>query len=107
MFGRDAVLNISFIADWQYIKDRKQKLILQNNKKENKTRRAHQYKVGDKVMIKEDPNRKHGSDRYSGPHTLTQVNDNGTVKLTKVARRRRGGAVTETWNIRNIDPCLD
>ena len=35
VFGRDAFLNILFEADWQYIKDRKQKLILQNNKREN------------------------------------------------------------------------
>jgi transposase InsO family protein len=105
VFGRDALLNVSFVADWQYIKERKQKLILQNNKKENKTRRPHQYQVGDRVMIKEDPNRKHGADRYSGPFTLTQVNNNGTVKLSKVARR--GGAVIETWNVRNIDPCMD
>ena len=105
VFGRDALLNISFQADWQYIKDRKQKLILQNNKKENKTRIPHQYGVGDRVMIKQGPHRKHGSDRYSGPFTVTHVHDNGTVKLSKVALH--GGAVIETWNIRNLDPCMD
>ena len=31
VFGHDALLNILFKADWQYIKERKQKLILQNN----------------------------------------------------------------------------
>ena len=36
VFGRDALLNISFVADWQYIKERKQNLILQNNQRENK-----------------------------------------------------------------------
>ena len=35
LFGHDALLNMSFKADWQYIKDHKQKLILQNNKREN------------------------------------------------------------------------
>ena len=35
VLGRDALLNVSFEADWQYIMDRKQKLILQNNKCEN------------------------------------------------------------------------
>ena len=39
VFGRDALLNISFQADWEYIKERKQKLILQNNARENATRR--------------------------------------------------------------------
>ena len=32
VFSRDAMHNVGFKADWQYIKDRKQKLILQNNK---------------------------------------------------------------------------
>jgi hypothetical protein len=35
VFGRDAVLNTKFEADWKYIRDRKQKLIEQNNKQEN------------------------------------------------------------------------
>jgi len=56
-------------------------------------------------MVNLDPHQKHGSNRYSGPHTVSQVNDNGTVKLAKVAPG--GGAVYETWNIRNLDPCMD
>ncbi len=105
VFGRDALLNVSFEADWQYIKERKQCLILQNNKRENANRITHQYQVGDHVMVKLDPNRKHGSDRYSGPHNVTQVFDNGTVKLSKVASN--GRAVYETWDIRNLTPCMD
>ena len=53
-------------------------------------------------MIRLAPSRKHGSDEFSGPHTLTAVNDNGTVTLRKDAN---GGAVYETWNIRNLEPC--
>jgi len=37
-----------------------------------------------------------------GPMRITQVYDNGTVKLTKVADN--GGAVSQTWNIRNVEP---
>ena len=36
VFGRDMIFNIKHVANWQSIKDRKQKLINQNNKKENK-----------------------------------------------------------------------
>ena len=104
VFGRDALLNISFQADWEYIKERKQKLIRQNNHRENATRKPYTYGVGDRVMIMQDPNRKHGSDRFIGPFTVTQVNNNGTVKLSKNADT--GGAVHETWNIRNLEPCL-
>jgi len=34
VFGRDAMLNASFQADWQFIKEQKQRLIIQNNKRE-------------------------------------------------------------------------
>ena len=102
VFGRDALLNVSFEADWQYIKARKQKLIVQNTIKENAKRVPHTYNVGDTVMIRLHTQRKHGSDKYTGPHTLTTVNDNGTVTLRKDAN---GGAVHETWNIRNLEPC--
>ena len=46
VFGRDALLNVSFEADWQYIKERKQHRILQNNKKENAKQRNHTYHPG-------------------------------------------------------------
>ena len=102
VFGRDALLNVSFEADWQYIKERKQRLILQNNKRENRTRIPHTYSQGDQVMIKDDPGRKHGHPLYEGPYTVVRVNDNGTVALSKAAP---GGAVYTTWNIRNVYPC--
>ena len=104
VFNRDALLNISFEADWQYIKERKQKLIVQNNKRENTTRINHQYHLGDEVMVHRDPNRKHGTAQYQGPYTITRVNDNGTVKLSRATPA--GGAVFETWNIRNIYPSM-
>ena len=104
MFGRDAILNISFDADWQHIKERKQGLILQHNKRENAKRIPHEHSPGDRVMVRLNPNREHGSDRYDGPFTITDVNDNGTVRLSKATN---GGAVYQTWNIRNLDQCKD
>ena len=102
VFGRDALLNISFQADWNYIKERKQHRILQNNKRENATRIPHTYQVGDQVMVKQDPHRKLEGARFDGPYTVTKVNDNGTVQLSKATN---GGAVLTTWNIRNVKPC--
>ena len=103
VFGRDALLNVGFQADWEYIKERKQALILQNNKRENATRKDHVCSVGDHVMVQQDPSRKHGQPFHKGPYTVSQVNDNGTVKLTKPGA---GGALTQTWNVRNLDPCM-
>jgi hypothetical protein len=104
VFGRDALLNVSFEADWQYIKERKQNLILQNNKRENAKRRDHTYSEGDRVMIEADPNRKLDGARFIGPYTVLKVNDNGTVQLSKAAP---GGAEFTTWNIRQLRPCRD
>ena len=102
IFGRDAFLNVSFEADWQYIKQRKQRLIVQNNRQENAKCVPHTYRVNNKVMIRLEPSRKHGSDKYDGPHTLTAIKNNGTVTLRRDAN---GGAVYETWNICNLEPC--
>jgi hypothetical protein len=102
VFGRDALLNVSFQADWDYIKEQKQHRILQNNKKENAKRIPHTYNIGDQVMVKDDPHRKLSEARFSGPYTVTQVYDNGTVQLSKGTN---GGAVLTMWNIRNVKPC--
>jgi hypothetical protein len=60
VFGRDAIHNVKFQADWQYIKERKQRLINQNNERENAKCTPHDYKVGDQVMIEQYQHRKYG-----------------------------------------------
>jgi transposase InsO family protein len=105
VFGRDAILNIQFQADWQYIKEQKQRIINQNNERENAKRIPHTYQVGDRVLILQHQQRKHGEPRYTGPHTVDRVNDNGTLRLRQ--ELARGGAVYRTWNIRNVFPYKD
>ena len=100
VFGRDAIMNIKHEANWKFIRERKQKLIEQNNKKENAKRIPHDYKVGEKVLYRADPSSKFGADAYEGPYEVVKVNDNGTVRMRK-------GAVTDTVNIRNIHPYRD
>ena len=58
VFGRDAVLNISYQANWTSIKDQKQIFIKKKNALENKNRKDHIYKIGNKVMIKQDQSSK-------------------------------------------------
>ena len=48
VFGRDDILNIKHVANWEQIRQRKQLRINHNNKRENMRRNNHQYKVGDK-----------------------------------------------------------
>ena len=103
VFGRDSFLPVSFEADWSYIANRKQRLIVQNNKRENAKRIPYDYSVGDSVRIVHDPHRKHGDDVTKGPFVITKVNDNGTVQLRM--ELPSGNAKYETWNIRQIRPC--
>ena len=59
VFGRDAILNIKHVADWEHIWQHKQLQINHNNKRENMRRNNHQYKVGDKILVKHKKNSKH------------------------------------------------
>ena len=77
VFGRDMVLNIQHIANWRAIAERKQKLINQNNERENKKRISHQYQIGDKVLLN---------------------------RLERVLPKLRINTTEKTINIRNINP---
>jgi hypothetical protein len=97
VYNRDAIHNIRFEADWQYIKERRQKVIVQNNDRENAARIPHTYSVGEQYQ-----HRKYGSPRYKGPYTVDTVNDNGIIRVRHITAN--GGAVYQLWNIRNIHP---
>jgi protein associated with RNAse G/E len=97
VFGRDAILNIKFDANWKLIRERKQRVINANNQKENNKRIPHQYRVGDKVLYRVDSLSKYSENPYDGPYEIVQVNTNGTVWL-------KMDAVTDTVNIRLLKP---
>jgi hypothetical protein len=56
VFGRDMVLPIKFMADWGPIEQQRQKEMVHNNRRENSSRISHDYKVGDKILIKNQAN---------------------------------------------------
>ncbi len=97
IFGRDAMLNIKFQADWQLIKQLEQIKIHQNNMRENNKRIPHQYKVKDKVLYLIHTKAKYADNPYKGPYEITKVNTNGTVQLCM-------GVIYETVNIRLLKP---
>ena len=51
VLGRDAILNVGFQANWEYLRLQKLKQIKHNNLRENAKRIPHQYAMGDEVMI--------------------------------------------------------
>ena len=99
VFGRDMIWNISHVANWQYIKERKQQRINENNKNENKKRREHDYQVGEKILLNRPNPRKLETPR-EGPYEIIQVHSNGTVTIRK-------GTVDKRINIRQIQPFLE
>ena len=100
VFGRDAILNTKFEANWEMIRKNKQRRIKYNNEQENKKRKDYTYQVGQKVLVKTEQNRKYGKNPYQGIYEVTEVHNNGTVTLRK-------GAVTQTFNICMIHPYLE
>ena len=97
VFGRDMILPISWQANWEQLRARRQEMISHNNARENATRIEHEYKEGDKVLY-----RKHGTLRKlsaprRGPYTVTRVYTNGTLRIKR-------GAISERANIRHIWP---
>ena len=99
VFGRYAILNINHVADWEHIRQRKQLRINHNNKRENMRRNNHQYKVGDKILVKRKKHSKHELE-FMGPIPITQINNNGTVRFKK-------GFINHATNILRIKPFFD
>ena len=98
VFGRDAVLSIPHIANWRYIKDRKQSIIRQNNQRENAKRKDYVFKVNDLVLIKQAQTTKYGTDQFRGPYPIVSINDNGTLRV------REGSTLVDTYNVRQVAP---
>jgi hypothetical protein len=97
VFGRDAITNIMFEANWEEIREQKQKQIKENNKKENSKRLEHIYKEGDQVLHQKLTKSKYGQNPWDGPFKVKKVYDNGTVLIQK-------GVILERVNIRLIKP---
>ena len=55
----------------------------------------HTYKVGDSALVKNEQSTKYNKDAYNGPWTIQEVQDNGTVKISK-------RPVSDVYNIPNI-----
>jgi hypothetical protein len=98
VFGRDMLLNIPFKADWAAIQKRKQDLIGKGVVlRANQSRVPHQYCVGDAVFYHTPGKIPKMQQPQTGPHTVTQVYSNGTIRI-------RQGSVEETINIQNVTP---
>eukprot|EP00957_Ditylum_brightwellii_P033142 2511956-Ditylum_brightwellii.AAC.2 len=96
VFVRDHILNVKHEADWNDIKQRRDKLMRKNNEQEEK-RKTRKYQIGDKAMLKGNRATKYGTNAYSGAYPIEHMYNNGTVKI-------RINEVTDIVNLRNIKP---
>jgi hypothetical protein len=72
-----------------------------NKKRENFSRITHDYKVGDKVLLKKSGKHlKKKKAPRTGPHTFTAIYTNGTLRIQK-------GNVNERVNIRRLFPYFE
>ena len=97
IFGRDMLLNLPVVANWEQIRQRKQAQIDYDAARENRRRYTRDYQPGDEVLvIVKDPTKM--EDRMEGPYTVTQVFNNGTVAIQRTPN------VVERINVRRIKP---
>ena len=99
VFVQDAILNIMHVVDWEHIRQRKQLRTNHNNMRENMRQNNHQYKVGDKILVKSKKNSKHELE-FMGPFPITQINDNDMVCFQK-------GIINDATNIHIIKPFFE
>jgi hypothetical protein len=80
--------NISFRENWDQIQKRKNDIINKSNQKENKNKSQipYEYKVGDQVLLEKPGNPRKLSTCRTGPYPVTNVYNNGTIRIKKGIR---------------------
>ena len=98
VFGRDMIINATYLANWRAVNQNKMKRVLYDNARENKRRVDYDYQPGQQVyVINRDIKRKLSPDK-SGPFPIVAVHTNGTLTV------QRSPTVTERINIRRAHP---
>ena len=82
LFGRDNILNVKHVTNWEHIRQQKQARIYENNMRKNSHRIADEYALGKNIIIKLKEASKHEQESR-GPYEITAVNDNGTIRFQK------------------------
>jgi hypothetical protein len=81
-------------------KNRRQEIINEPNQKENKSQIPYDCKAGDQVLLETPGILRKSSTPRTGPYPVTNVYENGTIRIQKV----KNGILSERVNIRRITP---
>ena len=99
VFQRDMVLPIPLIANFELIRQRRQAMVDENNRRQNLRRHFYDYNVGDEVLIVDrNKNRPTLAPISTGPYVVQQSHVNGTVTILRAPN------VYERINIRRLRP---
>ncbi len=95
------LFDILFIADWQKIGEHRQQQTDLNNARENKGRIDYDYKVGQKVLLRNEGILCNAESRWhKKPWLITSVHTNGTIT---VQRRNK----MDRMNIQRVKPFVE
>jgi hypothetical protein len=83
VFGRNMIIDVRFQANWDRIKNNKQKSIEKSNRCENLNRSNHKYKVGDRILLCKPGLQRKLSAPTEGPFTILPVATNGMIKIQR------------------------
>jgi hypothetical protein len=82
IFGQDMLFDILFIADWKKIGEHRQRLNDLNNADENEGRIDYDYKVGQKLLARDEGKLCKAEFRWQKDlWTITTVHTNGTIMI--------------------------
>ena len=102
VFERDMIMQLAVSTDWDLIRRRKRHYTQLANQRENLKRLQHDYKPGDKVLIRLDKLEAGGKlgKPTEGPFRVLLVHGNGTLTIQR-------GAYREKINIRRLRPFFE
>ena len=92
------LFDIPILADMELIRQKRQIIVDERARLANCSRVFHDYKIGDRVLIRATNPDKLALRTSPNPFTITRVHSNGTVTI------QRGPHVTERINIRRLIP---
>ena len=96
IFGRDMIISIKHMVDWELIRQRKQMEINKDNIRKNRNQVDHNYNVGDKCIINNHAVHKYEMP-YKVPFMIKRCYTNGTINL-------QDGQTKIRYNICRINP---
>ena len=87
VFGMDMIFRQQADIDWQLLKLQCHAQAIENNKKENKNRVPHDYKVGDLVLIVQKPYERKRKAKINtpteGPFPIIRTYSNGNARIQR------------------------